>query len=110
MMTDYTALLNPPNLWNRAAVLDKPCPVPRVPGVYAWYFRTLPPHVPNEPYHTAHGLTLLYVGISPKKPPQNGKPPSRQTLATRLRTHLNGNAKSSTLRLTLGCLLSEPLG
>src|SRR5581483_9469015 len=60
--------------------------------------------------HTFNDLTLLYIGISPKKPPQNGKPPSSHTIYNRLRYHLKGNAKGSTLRLTLGCLLSEELG
>jgi len=30
-------LLNPARLWTRAEVLVRPCPVPREPGVYAWY-------------------------------------------------------------------------
>ena len=36
--------------------------------------------------------------------------PSRQTLRSRLRDHVAGNAFSSTLRLTLGCLLADRLG
>lgn len=56
------------------------------------------------------GLTLLYVGIAPKAPPMNGRPSSKQTLRGRIRYHMNGNAESSTLRLTLGCLLSSQLG
>ena len=31
-------------------------------------------------------------------------------LRTRLRQHMNGNAEGSTLRLSLGCFLSEELG
>jgi hypothetical protein len=50
------------------------------------------------------------VGISPSKPPTNGKLPSRQSLAKRLRYHYAGNAAGSTLRLTLGCLLADKLG
>src|SRR5215213_2149159 len=60
--------------------------------------------------HVHQGCTLLYVGISPKAPPQNGTPPSRSTLRQRLRTHYAGNAEGSTLRRTLGCLLGEELG
>jgi hypothetical protein len=52
---------------------------------------------------------MLYVGISPKASPKNGKPPSRQTLRSRVRYHYCGNAEGSTLRLTLGCLLAEKL-
>jgi hypothetical protein len=36
-------LLFPQRLWSRAEVLAHPCPVPRSGGVYAWYFRQLPP-------------------------------------------------------------------
>jgi hypothetical protein len=50
------------------------------------------------------------VGISPKPPPANGTPPSRQQLRSRLRQHYRGNAAGSTLRLTLGCLLAAQLG
>ena len=57
-----------------------------------------------------NGLTLLYVGISPKAPPTKGRAPSSQTLWKRIRYHFRGNAYGSTLRLTLGCLLSDELG
>jgi hypothetical protein len=52
----------------------------------------------------------LYVGISPKQPPRNGRPPSKQSLAERIRYHYTGNAEGSTLRKTLGCLLADELG
>jgi hypothetical protein len=53
---------------------------------------------------------LLYVGIAPKRPPLSGSP-SKSHLRKRLRrNHYLGNASGSTLRLTLGCLLSEQLG
>lgn len=109
MIADSSSLREPQKLWTRAEILGKPCPVPKVPGVYAWYFRTIPPQIPTAQCHTYNGLTLLYIGISPKKPPQNGKPPSSHTIYDRLRYHLSGNAKGSTLRLTLGCLLSTAL-
>jgi hypothetical protein len=53
---------------------------------------------------------LLYLGISPKAPPMNCRPPSRQNLRTRLQYHMRGNAMGPTLRLTLGCLLADELG
>jgi len=84
--------------------------VPARPGVYAWYFREVPPSVPADGCHRHDSLPLLYVGISPSKPPSNGKPPSKQSLAKRVRYHFAGNAEGSTLRLTLGCLLSDQLG
>ena len=54
------------------------------------------------------GPALLYIGISPKRPWAGGSP-SRQTLRSRLRYHFRGNAEGSTLRLSLGCLLSQDL-
>jgi GIY-YIG catalytic domain len=56
------------------------------------------------------GLTLLYVGISPKAPPASGLGASRQHLRRRLRQHYALNAYGSSLRLTLGCLLADQLG
>jgi hypothetical protein len=84
--------------------------VPRAPGVYAWYFRDLPPLVPPDGCIVRDGLTLLYAGIAPKAPPNNGARASEQTLCHRIRYHMRGNAYGSTLRLTLGCLLAESLG
>jgi hypothetical protein len=57
----------------------------------------------------SNGFVLLYVGISPKRPSAVGSP-SRQTLRSRLLYHFQGNAEGSTLRLSLGCLLSQSLG
>ncbi|GAA4968856.1 hypothetical protein GCM10023225_08980 [Kineococcus glutinatus] len=56
------------------------------------------------------GMVLLYVGISPKRPPANGDSASKQTLRSRVRYHHRGNAYGSTLRLTLGVLLADELG
>lgn len=65
--------LNPERLWTREDVLAKPCPVPDAPGVYAWYFRELPSDaIDAGACHHAHGLPLLYVGISPKRPSASG--------------------------------------
>ena len=102
-------LLRPSRLWGRSEVLVRDCPVPREPGVYAWYFRDVPPGVPNQGCLTANGATLLYVGISPKRPSTNGAPASRQSLRSRIRYHFRGNAAGSTLRLSLGCLLRNEL-
>ena len=103
-------LLAPSRLWSRAEILIPDCPVPREPGVYAWYFRSIPSDVPTDYCLRSGDTTLLYVGISPKRPPTNGSPPSRQRLRNRIRYHLRGNAAGSTLRLTLGCLLAKELG
>jgi hypothetical protein len=103
-------LLEPERLWSRSEVLASPSPVPREPGVYAWYFREIPPSVPTADCHVWGDLTLLYVGIAPKAPSKNGARPSSQRLSDRIRYHYRGNAEGSTLRLTLGCLLGEKLG
>jgi len=95
---------------SRSDIDARPCPVPAAPGVYGWWFREIPPGVPTDDCEVRAGLTLLYVGISPKAPPANGRPPSGETVRSRIRTHFTGNAEGSTLRLTLGVLLSKELG
>ncbi|WP_422753051.1 GIY-YIG nuclease family protein [Micromonospora sp. WMMD708] len=104
------ALLRPARLYGAEDVRRRECPIPAVPGVYGWYFASPPSLVPVEECHRWNGSTLLYVGISPKAPPSNGRPPSRQTIRSRIRYHYRGNAAGSTLRLTLGSLLAEDLG
>jgi len=108
--TVIRALSDAPRLYSRAEILARPSPVPRESGIYAWYFREIPPGVPTEGCHRVGALSLLYVGISPKAPPRNGARASEQTLWHRVRYHMRGNAYGSTLRLTLGCLLSSELG
>jgi hypothetical protein len=65
-----------------------------------------PQGVPAAGLARSAGLSLLYVGISPKRPSAVGSP-SRQTLRSRLRYHFQGNAEGSTPRLSLGCLFSH---
>jgi hypothetical protein len=84
-------------------------PIPKSPGVYAWYFRNFPSEIPTADCLRFKALTLLYIGISPCAPAKNGKPPSKQNLSRRIRYHYRGNAAGSTLRLSLGCLLSVTL-
>ena len=97
-------------MWSAAEVLRSPSCVPAAAGVYGFWFDEIPPLVPTQACETRLGHTLLYVGISPGAPPRNGRPPSRQTMRDRVRYHYRGNAEGSTLRLTLGVLLAEPLG
>jgi hypothetical protein len=91
-------------------MLACPSPVPATPGIYAWYFPPPPFAVDTGGYVEVDGWRLLYVGISPKPPPANGTPASRQQLRSRLRQHYRGNAAGSTLRLTLGSVLAAQLG
>lgn len=95
---------------SRSEVLATPSPVPAGPGAYGWWFRELPADIDGRGCVSREGLTLLYAGISPKKPPTNGRGPSRQTLRSRIKTHYTGNAEGSTLRRSLGCLLATGLG
>jgi hypothetical protein len=97
-------------VWSSGEVLRRPCPVPAGPGVYGWYFKELPYPIDTHGCVALPDLTLLYVGISPKAPPRDGRVGSQQTLRSRIRYHYRGNAEGSTLRLTLGCLLSDRLG
>ena len=52
------ALTEPSRLWSRVEVLTRPCPVPKSPGVYAWYFRA-PAGVPLEGCIRHGDLALL---------------------------------------------------
>jgi hypothetical protein len=97
-------------MYTAADVLARPSPVPARPGVYGWFFRKVPPGIDASGAFSRDGLPLLYVGISPKAPPANGRPPSTQNLYKRIRYHYTGNAAGSTLRLTLGCLLADEIG
>ena len=73
--------------------------VPKEPGVYGWYFDSIPPKIPMADYIEIDGHDLLYVGIT--------NTDMRRRI---LSEHLGRSAFASTLRLSLGCLLSESLG
>ncbi|WP_420330069.1 GIY-YIG nuclease family protein [Ornithinimicrobium murale] len=103
-------LLNPDHLTSRAEALARPAPVPAQPGVYAWYFDVPPSGVPHDGTHRNAFGYLLYLGIAPREPRRSDGQPSSQNLRKRIRTHFRGDASRSTLRLTLGLLLSEELG
>jgi hypothetical protein len=96
-------------LHTAADVLARPTPIPARPGVYGWFFREIPTGIDAGAAFERDGLSLLYVGISPKAPTTDGRPASRQDLYKRIRYHYTGNAEGSTLRLTLGCLLEQRL-
>ena len=110
MVDPVDAFLEPQRLWRRDEVVQRPSPVPAVPGVYGWWFNRLPAPIDIAGCHQLGDFVLLYTGISPKQPPTNGRAPSRGQLRQRIRTHYSGNAEGSTLRKTLGCLLSTELG
>lgn len=107
---EFGWLLRPVLLRSWADLAGDPVMPPPCSGVYGWYFDGLPAAVPMGDCHKVGEWTLAYVGISPKAPPMNGKPPSKQHLRQRVRYHFRGNAEGSTLRLTLGTLLAADLG
>lgn len=106
---EVEALVHPERVFSRNEVLSRPSPVPTKDGIYAWWFRRLPPLVAPSHCCRHQDLTLLYAGISPDRP-KNGRLPSRQNLLNRIKYHYTGNAEGSTLRKTLGCLLAAELG
>lgn len=96
--------------FTRDEVFSRPSPIPNSPGVYGWWFHTVPTNIDTSDCVRRDGLTLLYTGISPKRPPTNGTLPSRQNLRQRITHHYSGDAEGSTLRKTLGVLLGDELG
>jgi hypothetical protein len=104
-----SALLAPSRLFSVHELLNRPSPVPRAPGIYAWYFDEVPASIPTAGLHSVHGLNLLYTGISPKRPRSADGRASKGTLHSRIRFHLRGNASQSTLRTSLGSLLRDKL-
>ena len=103
-------LLEPHQLFTSEEAAERENGAPPKPGIYAWYFDAMPTGINSENCHRYEEWKLLYTGISPGKPPANGKPPSRSHIRRRLRTHFAGNAAGSTLRLSLGCLLEQDIG
>jgi DNA-binding PadR family transcriptional regulator len=104
----FSAQLKPPfpitppeRLFSRTEVLQFPSPVPKSGGLYAWYFRNAPNFVPTRGCLKVDGKVLLYLGIAPVEHH------SGSSLSKRIRQHYSTNAKSSTLRKTLGVLLEE---
>lgn len=91
----------------RTDIVARGVQLPQAPGVYVWCFRATTPGVPATNCLSYGEWVMLYVGISPDS---RSKPNSRQGLRSRIRHHLCGNAEGSTLRRTLGILLSEQSG
>jgi len=103
-IADYREPFQPAKVWRGLQILSNDSLVPKCSGPYAWYFQDLPAGIPKAGCLPFNDLTLLYVGIAPKRIS------SKQTLRDRIKNHLKGNAYGSTLRLSLGCLLGERLG
>ncbi|MGU9962484.1 MAG: GIY-YIG nuclease family protein [Candidatus Halichondribacter symbioticus] len=70
-------------------------------GIYAWYFKEIPPHVTDDddyPMVIKNNKTLLYIGKSGSVP-----------LQKRINTHYTGKARRSTLRMSLSVLFHEQM-
>ena len=100
MATDIAKILkeisNPTKeLLSRQEVINNPDLIPAESGIDAWFFKSIRPIVPTEGCKTYKGKKLLYVGISGD---------SRKRIT---RDDLKGNVTTSTLRHSLGALLSK---
>jgi hypothetical protein len=103
-MTPIKSLTRPHFLYSRSAVLSKPCPIPTEPGAYAWFFKEIPGVTPTDGCETKGNLTLLYVGISPDR---IGRSISAYNLRKHIINHYLGDSADSTLRRSLGVLLTD---
>lgn len=84
-------------------ILKNNIKVPKAKGIYAWYFNELPPYIPAKKYIKIDGWTLLYVGIA------GDTPESSATLHSRIKGMHLGNGGESSLRDSLGALLTKKL-
>ena len=104
-LKDYVEeLKNPKRLISRAQLIKNSNTIQSTSGVYGWYFKEFPSIIPTENCIKFENYFLLYLGISPDK---KGKPNSKENLNSRITYHYTGNAEGSTLRLSLGVLLSQ---
>ena len=102
--TMLDSIFSPAIVYSRLDLQESPRIIPAENGIYFWWIKSLPDIVPLDNCVKYDEYHLVYSGISPDK---KGKPNSKSTLRTRIRTHYFGNAEGSTLRRTLGILLAE---
>ena len=95
------ALTKPEKLYSYSDIISneflKDHPDINETGIYAWYFKEIPPHVTEDnhyPMVMKNNKTLLYIGKSSSAPLEN-----------RINKHYTGKARHSTLRMSLGVLL-----
>ena len=87
-------LLKPQELWTRSEVMSKPSPVPKVPGVYAWYLRGLT----NVPLADANTLIPSTCSISAYHLPHR---PLTEKLRVHNRLHIAFTITSPGMRRAL---------
>lgn len=101
-------VLYPERLLSKAEIIADPTLVPACPGIYGWYFDRCIEIIRDNSCDGCYqykGKTLLYFGIAPKSETSNARLNGRI-----INQHFNGDAESSTLRFSLGCLLASRLG
>lgn len=86
-LDELASLLEPERLYRPFELRRDPSQIPKLGGVYSWWFSEIPPNVPVEGTLRMGGYTLLYVGIAPRKPSSDGAR-SLGTLRSRLMNHL----------------------
>ncbi|MGC9490551.1 MAG: GIY-YIG nuclease family protein [Thermovirgaceae bacterium] len=97
-------LLDVKNLVAAADIYERKRVIPDQRGVYAWFFEPHKLGIRSGHYeHLLDGKALLYVGVVPSTWY------SKRTLPRRIRTHIRGTARQSTLRYSLGACLIEEL-
>lgn len=96
-------ILNPEHLVGAGEIHSKRAKIPDMRGVYAWFFEPHKLGIRSGHYeHLIDGKALLFVGVVPSAWY------SKRTLPRRIRTHIRGTARQSTLRYSLGaCLIGE---
>ncbi len=98
-------LLDVKNLVAAADIYDRKRGIPDQRGVYAWFFEPHKLGIRSGHYeHLLDGRALLYLGVVPSTWY------SKRTLPRRIRTHVRGTARQSTLRYSLGACLIDELG
>lgn len=100
-------LKNPNRLYSCFEILKNPSFVPKKQGVYGWYFKNIPEKIPICNCIKVDGLKLLYIGIAGLSRDRN-----LRTLYDRIvDCHLGvkGRAEESTLRFSMGVLLTQQL-
>lgn len=108
-MIGENALVSPERLFCAEEVVKPSTTIPSTAGIYGWYFDDALSLVPREGAVAHDGWSMLYVGISPRRPSKDGRM-SKQTIRKRIQNHFAGNnASRSTLRLSLGVLLADEL-
>jgi hypothetical protein len=103
------AFLDPSDRFSPSQLSVNPGLVPRMGGLYGWWFLSYPPRVQVGGALKRGDLALLYVGIAPQRPAAHGQA-SRRTLRDRLRNHCRGPIATSTFRRSLASLLADELG